>query len=222
MRLYFIVTTSLIEENYEKRKEQYCKGIDTLFEMLKLRKIEDIASVIIVENTTENGKPTFLDKYNKKKNCVVFYTRNHFLNTKNKGIKELYDVRNCIEKFNIRDNDFIVKMTGRYLLDLNNSPFFDALCNMLNSSLPNQPKYEAIIKYGWFGCPSNVKQEDCITGLIGMTAKNIMNIVIPMENECVEWKWAKQTFHILDEKIFKLTDNIGVYNVSLCNEYHLL
>ena len=59
--------------------------------------------IIVVEN---NGKrDTFLDMLN----CEVYYTENNFKQTGNKGVKELHDILDCIDKYNINDSDFIVK-----------------------------------------------------------------------------------------------------------------
>lgn len=50
--------------------------------------------------------------------CEVYYTLNNNVQTNNKGYKELQDILDCIVKYNINDSDFIVKMTGRYILRL--------------------------------------------------------------------------------------------------------
>ena len=58
--------------------------------------------------------------------CEVYYTENNFMLTGNIGIIELQDILDCIDKYNINDTDFIVKMTGRYILD-DNSEFINVI-----------------------------------------------------------------------------------------------
>ena len=129
--LYFIVTTSMFNECLI-RKEQYTNGINKLKKIIQDLNISNY-KIIIVEN---NGKRcTFLNMLD----CEVYYTENNFLKTDNKGIKELQDILDCINKYNINDTDFIVKMTGRYILNDNSEireihlPIFDIFVKYLMS-----------------------------------------------------------------------------------------
>ena len=192
--LYFIVTTSLfIDSNI--RQSQYINGINKLKQIIFNLKIKNY-KIIIVENN--NSKYTFLDTLN----CTTFYTANNFLKTENKGYKELQDILDCIYKFNINETDFIVKMTGRYILD-DDSEFMSIIKNI------NNTKYDCVIKYGSYFNPVNYKMNDCITGLIGMTCGYIKKIEKPNENECVEWKWGKVTYLIEDKNIF-IVNKLGI------------
>jgi hypothetical protein len=208
--IYFIVTTSLFNDCI-LRKTQYINGINILKQTIQNLNIENY-KIIIVEN---NGiRNTILDMLG----CHVYYTSNNFLQINNKGVKELQDVLDCIEKYNINDTDFIVKMTGRYILN-NNSEFMNIIKNIHNT------KYECVIKYGSYCNPVNYKMDDCITGLIGMSCFYVKQIVKPNENECVEWKWAKVTHNIDNEKIY-LVNNLGI-NICpvgnpLGNEYFMI
>ena len=191
--IYFIVTASLFND-CSIRKNQYITGINKLKQIVKALNIENY-KIIIVEN---NGtRPTFLDTLD----CEVYYTKNNFLN-KEKGYIELQDVLDCIDKFNIKDTDFIVKMTGRYVLT-DNSEFMDIIKNIHNT------KYDCVIKYGSFFAPVKYKIEDCSTGLIGMVCYYVKQIEKPNDNECVEWKWAKATYLMDDAKIF-ISNNLGI------------
>ena len=109
--IYFIVTTCVYND-CNIRKTQYIDGITKLKEILTYLCFENY-KIIIVENNGERS--TFLNTLG----CEVYYTENNFMPTNNKGIKELQDILDCIGKYNINDNDFIVKMTGRYFLDEN-------------------------------------------------------------------------------------------------------
>jgi hypothetical protein len=197
--IYVLVTTSLIFKDFELRKNQYRAGINNV------KKLFNNCKIIIIENN--GARKTFLDDFD----VDVFYTNNNSFNYE-KGYTELKDINDCISNFLIDDDDFIVKITGRYLLDKNS--------NFVNN-IKNIDKYECLIKYGSFIKPQNIQTNDCITGLIGMKCKYIKQIEYPNPNECVEWKWANITYKIQDEKICIL-DNLGIYICPGSNNYFLV
>lgn len=201
--IYYIVTTSLFKD-CPIRQMQYINGINKLKQVISDLNIVDY-KIIIIENN--NKKYTFLDTLN----CITFYTSNNFLETKNKGYKELQDIFDCINEFNINDTDFIVKITGRYILE-DDSEFMGIIKNI------NNTKYDCVIKYGSFFKPVNYKMNDCITGLIGMNCGYIKKIEKPNENECVEWKWGKVTYLIEDKNIFKV-NKLGINICPGSNKY---
>ena len=161
--IYFIITTCLIQTKFtdaDKRKQQYKKSLEILKKLLDDKKN---IKIIIVENTGKKHK-TFLNNYG----FDVYYTENNYkYKTQNKGVKELKDVWDCIEKYKIKDEDLVVKMTGRYILN-ENSEFISEIINYNNQ--------DCILRYGSFFKPVNERVTDCITGLIGMKAKYIKNI----------------------------------------------
>jgi hypothetical protein len=119
--IYFIITTSLIDRDWEIRQNQNKLAIYSLLEFLKFSNVtrNDIQP-IIVENqlaTVMENPSSFLDNFG----IPVLYTKNNTIPTQNKGIKEWADIQYCIEKFNIQENDFVVKMTGRYVVIHNES-----------------------------------------------------------------------------------------------------
>lgn len=201
--IYFIVTTSIFSD-CSIRKNQYINGVNNLKQIIADLNIENF-KIIIVENNLKTD--TFLNELE----CEVYYTANNFLDTHNKGYKELQDILDCIDKYNISDNDFIVKMTGRYILD-KNSEFMNIIKNI------NNTKYECVIKYGPYFKPVNYKMDDCITGLIGMSCFYIKQIEKPTEGECVEWKWGKVT-RLIDNKNICLVNNLGINICPGSNEY---
>jgi hypothetical protein len=240
--IYFIITTCLIN-NCIIRKEQYIKSIAVLKDIIYNKKIENY-QIIIVEN---NGlRKTYLDDLG----CKVYYTINNLLPTNNKGYKELQDVLDTIKTFDIKDTDFIVKMTGRYLLEYD-SEFMNVLdmfsksanreksvsvekehcdsdCSQFDKTHIDIVDYKSlsteidcIIKYGYFSAPVDYKTNDCITGLIGMRCFYIKQIENPNENECVEWKWGKATYLIDDNKIFKVK-KLGINICPGSNTYILV
>ena len=195
--IYFIVTTSLFNDS-KVRKTQYLNGIKKLQSVLNNQ-----YEIIIVEN---NGKrSTFLDTLG----CKVFYTNNNSLDTPNRGYKELQDILDCISEFNIKDEDFIVKITGRYILT-DNSEFIDIV---------KKDIYDCVIKYGAYYNPVNYKLDDCITGLIGMRCSYIKQIEMPGHTEAVEWKWAK-TANLI-EKVY-MVDKLGINICPGGDDYFLV
>lgn len=204
--IYFLVTTSIFN-NCEIRKNQYINGINTLKNVLINNKMTNY-EIIIIEN---NGlRPTYLDVLD----CKVYYTWNNFLAIDNKGSKELQDILDCIKEYNITDADFIVKMTGRYIIE-NNSEFINVVKNLNNTN------YDCVIKYGSFYSPVNYKIKDCITGLIGMRCKYVKQIIKPAKpdtQESVEQNWAAITYLIDDSLIYKV-NKLGIYICPGSNKY---
>jgi hypothetical protein len=79
--------------------------------------------IIIVENqlaTFMENPRSFLDDFG----LPVLYTKSNTINTQNKGRKEWEDVQLCINKFNIKEDDFVVKITGRYIV-IQQETFFE-------------------------------------------------------------------------------------------------
>ena len=229
---YFIVTTSIIPKiycfdennieydennmpfcNFEKYNEtriiQYINGISKLKEMIQKKGLENY-KIIIIEN---NGKrETFLDYLD----CQVFYTNNNSYSI-DKGYKEILDILDCIKQYNITDTDFIIKMTGRYILD-ENSEFM----NVINDDIP----YDCIIKYGSYDGLDENRRDECISGLIGMRCnymKSIENLLLNDSNmdEIIERKWVKITELIDHQKICKM-NRLGIYICPGSNTYYLI
>ena len=192
--IYFIVTSSIFND-CPIRKRLYITAINTLKKIIYELNIDN-SNIIIVENNGQ--RDTFLNTLG----CEVFYTSNNFIQTNNKGIKELQDVLDCIEKYSIAPTDFIVKMTGRYILN-EDSEFMKIVKDI------HKTTYECVIRYGSFNKPVNYKMDDCITGLIGMSCLYVKQIEKPAENEAVEWKWAKATRLINDKHIY-MADKLGI------------
>jgi hypothetical protein len=204
--IYFIVTTSIFND-CSIRKSQYINGISNLKNIIHDLDIKNYKIIIIENNGIRN---TFLNMLD----CEVYYTNNNFLQISNKGYKELQDILDCIDKYNINDTDFIVKMTGRYILD-KNSEFMNIIKNIHNTN------YECVIKYGSYFHPVNYKMDDCITGLIGMSCFYVKQIEKPKENECVEWKWGKVT-NLIDYNKIYLVNNLGINICPGSNNYFMV
>jgi hypothetical protein len=202
--IYFIFTTCLIENDYELRQLQYTKGYGMLKKSIQQYDLQDY-KIIIVEN---NGKrKTFLDEFD----CDVYYTHNNSLQ-KEKGYKELQDIFDCIKTYEIRDDDFIVKITGRYIIN--------ETCEFMNILKNNM--YDAIVRFGSYVKQAETKRiDDCVTGLIGMKCLFVKQIEYPLSHECVEWKWGKVTNHIHSDKIY-IINKLDIYICPASNRYFLI
>ena len=206
MKYFFVTTCLYLFPDYDIRKSQYTDGITRLINYTK--NIEN-SKIIIIEN---NGKRnTFLDDFG----VDVFYTENNNMNTLNKGLKEIKDILECIHHYQISDTDFIVKMTGRYLIEENNI-FINIIKNI------DINKIHCVIKYGCYKSPVDYKCDNCITGLIGMLVKYIKLIKIPGEKECVEWCWAKNANLINSDNIILIQGKIGIQICPASNSYFLV
>lgn len=214
MKIWIIITSSLIGLDKEKRKEEYIKGITKVLETFKDPKYK----IIIVENSSKLNKTfspihkTFLDQFN----IPILYTKNNIrmLHTYNYGIIELIDLKECINYFNIQDDDFIVKITGRYELQ-DHCPFFDIV-----DKLEERP-YSAVVRYNQFNDPPSLeKTHICTTGLIGLKCKYLKQIenLDLKDNTSIEINWATSISSIKDEDMCIL-NKLGLLVKSRINQY---
>ena len=109
--IYIIITTCVNNkvgvQNSNLREKRYIECINTL---LNLISNETNIKPIIVEN---NGiHETYLNNLK----CDICYTNNNKYTLNHKGMNELLDIKHVIMKYNIQDNDYIIKLTGRYKL----------------------------------------------------------------------------------------------------------
>jgi hypothetical protein len=151
--IYLIITTSINTkyntQNDEHRKKTYLDSIEKTLSF-----VPSNIKPIIVEN---NGiRETFLDIFQ----CDIYYTENNFNQQHHKGINELEDIKSVINKYNIEDEDIIIKITGRYHL-INNT--------FLKLILDNQD-FDAYIKF-FNVCTSTFCCDDSVLGLYAMRCK---------------------------------------------------
>lgn len=111
---YLIITTSIKNKmgiQYgDRRKQEYYIGIANVLNLLP-----PSIKPIIVENTQDNK--SYLDVFK----CDIVYTCNNDYviedgYTMHKGYREIIDLQHIIKKYDIQDEDMIIKMTGRYQL----------------------------------------------------------------------------------------------------------
>lgn len=184
--IYLIFTSSINNRygiiNYEHRKNRYLNNIEYV---LKLIENDTTIKPIIIEN---NGfRKTYLDDLK----CDICYTDNNQIYFKHKGYNELADIKYIIEKYNIQDEDTIIKLTGRYkLLDLN---FID-LVKFTNNI------YDTYLKF-FNVCTSEYRNDDCVLGLFAIKCKYLKKFSYDLyENLGPECCFAKYVNENIDEK----------------------
>ena len=151
--IYLIITTSINNryglQDQQEREERYLYAIS---ETLKNLPYE--IKPIIVEN---NGKrATYLDNFyhHHRQHVKVFYTDNNKREYRSKGVNEMIDIKEVIERYGIEDDDIIIKLTGRYRAL---SPLF------FKDIIENENKCDAFVKF-YNVCTFNFEEYDCVLG----------------------------------------------------------
>ena len=156
--IYVIITTSIKNKYGIKgdtcRKKRYIQCISRILELTK--KFSQLKT-IIVEN---NGKrKTFLDDFD----CDVVYTDNNSIKYRNKGVNELKDVKCIMDQYDIKYDDLVIKITGRYY------PLSDSFFSRVISST-----HDAYIKF-FDVIEKKQTYDSCVLGLICTKAKYLTN-----------------------------------------------
>ena len=151
--IYLIITTSINNKigstDVEQRKKNYLESITQTLSILPPN-----IKPIIVEN---NGlRETYLDDFP----CDVHYTNNNSVNYVHKGVNELCDIKYIIEKYNINDDDVIIKLTGRY------HPTDDHFYNLVM----NYSNFDAYVKF-FNVCTLQFMNYDCVLGMFAIKCK---------------------------------------------------
>ena len=154
--IYIIITTSINNKqgikNNIHRRTRYIECINNLLQLINN---DSNIKPIIVEN---NGvRQTYLDDLK----CDICYTNNNMIKYKHKGQNELLDIKQVINQYNIKDEDIIIKLTGRYkLLNL----------NLINFVKNNINDYDAFVKF-FNVCTKKYMFDDCVLGLFAVKCK---------------------------------------------------
>lgn len=157
--------------SYEERLKDYINGIPSI-----LKHVLSDEKVFITENTGNNS--SFLDNYG----IYVHYTNSQqTMFHENQGKKEFTDIISCLNAKNIDDDDMVIKVTGRYIIE---TDFFPEL---VRRNVDKDVVY----------CPKNAFKDvpphpfpDCILGMIAMKAKHWRNLpleLIPDNKTPTEW-----------------------------------
>jgi len=156
--IYLIITTSINNKcgliNSNHRQTRYTNSIQHI---LKLIESDSSIKPIIVENNGLNQ--TYLNELN----CEICYTNNNAINCYHKGVNELLDIKEVIKRYNIQDDDIIIKLTGRYkLLNL----------SFINLVKNNSNTYDAFVKF-FNVCTKQYMFNDCVLGLFAIKCKHL-------------------------------------------------
>jgi hypothetical protein len=154
--IYLIITTSINNKiginNSDHRKQRYTDSINAVLAFVK---DDPNIKPIIVEN---NGpRKTYLDDFG----CDVVYTNNNTQRFTHKGVNELLDINEVGRQYNIQNDDYIIKLTGRYRLL--NSSFIDQVKRGIDTN-------EAFVKF-FNVCTLQYMFDDCVLGLFAVKAK---------------------------------------------------
>ena len=154
--IYIIITTSINNKiGIQNKIHRQLRYIECINNIIQLINNDSKIKPIIVEN---NGvRQTYLDnlKY------YIFYTNNNMINCIHKGENELLDIKEVINQYNIKDEDIIIKLTGRYkLLNL----------NFINFVKKNINNYDAFVKF-FNVCTLQYMFDDCVLGLFAIKCK---------------------------------------------------
>lgn len=130
---YLIITTSIQNRfginDTERRKQEYMSAITESLSHLP----NEIQPIIVENSMTES----YLDHFMHNGELIpVYYTMNNHRNLKSKGMIELLDIKEVIQHYGIKDNDMVIKLTGRYTVK---SPTF--FRNVLDS------EHSAFVKF---------------------------------------------------------------------------
>ena len=162
--IYLIITTSIYNKqgivNFEDRKNRYIESIQSTLQhvsMINSRSPSEgnMIQPIIVEN---NGSiRSYLDNLG----CPVLYTNNNIFHFPHKGSNELLDIKDVIQKYEIKDDDVIIKLTGRYKVL---TPYF------FNMIIEKSDNIDAFIKF-FNVCTKKFMHDDCVLGLFAIKCK---------------------------------------------------
>lgn len=151
--IYLILTTCVNDKsrdiNYEDRKKSYISAITQTLSVLPSEIVP-----IIVENS--GLRESYLDTFG----CNVHYTNNNDKIYIHKGVNELLDIKSAIDKYDIKDDDMIIKLTGRYPV-LNDSFF---------KTVINNPDKDAFVKF-FNVCTLEFLENDSVLGLFALRCK---------------------------------------------------
>jgi hypothetical protein len=114
-KVYLIITCCIDSKVGVKwggrRRQEYFLGVSNVLEHCREKDIIPI----IVENSKDGS--SFLDVFN----CDKLYTKDNHFEVEDemilhKGVNEMRDIVSVMKKYNIQNDDMIIKFTGRYMI----------------------------------------------------------------------------------------------------------
>jgi len=167
MTIRLIITTCITarSEDPTEREEMYYKKLTANLRILRGMPIE----VYIVENSGK--RKTLLDDIS---GVHLLYTDTNKIQYSGscpaaemglKPMKEMMDIHKVCQIFDFDEEDIVIKLTGRYLLE--NPPTF------IEDLVKNQAEYDAFIKF-FNICTMTYDTGDCVLGLYGIRYKYLL------------------------------------------------
>jgi len=164
--MYLILTTSLRNRAYseysEDRLARYRQAIqDTL------RWIPEDVQPIVVENNGHGPRKTGLEGFQHAgKEVPVVYTQNNERLYRNKGVNELLDLHEVIRQQGIKDDEVVIKLTGRYRM---------LSSKMVEVVRATSASYDVWMKF-MNVCHGVYDPNDCVLGCYAMRASYLKGL----------------------------------------------
>lgn len=158
-KVYLIITCCIDSKIGVKwagrRRQEYFLGVSNVLEHCRGKDIIPI----IVENSKDGS--SFLDVFN----CDKVYTKNNNFEIENdmimhKGVNEIRDIMAVMKKYDIQNDDMIIKFTGRYML------FQDDFFKLVLDNLDKE-----CIQKTYNVCTYSSNEIDIVMGLFAIKAR---------------------------------------------------
>jgi len=174
--IYLIITACINDrfgvQDSEHRKNRYIDCIRS--NRLLIGDDADIKPIVVENN---GNTSSYLDGLG----CDVVYTDNNKHELYYKAMNELLDIKEVIQKYNIQDDDIVVKITGRYkLLDMS---FFDTI-------KANCHTYDAFVKF-YNVATLEFMHNDCVLGLFAIKSKHLKTLEYKVDPKSPEIQFAE-------------------------------
>ena len=156
--IYLIITTSIVDKhNQFDINDRFLRYKECITSVLNLLHNDSNIKPIIVEN----NKPNCFSSCQSIWGCDIVYTDNNQNYYPHKGNNELLDIKDVINQYDIKDDDIIIKLTGRYKVLTND--FFTLVKE-------NATNFDAFVKF--FNVATlQYDINDCILGLLAIKCK---------------------------------------------------
>lgn len=177
--LFISATLTPVQEMWgpmdlERRKGRYMRCIAATLHATEHIDSSVMKKVIVVNDigVTES----YMDEF-KETDCVdVLYTSSNRTDTKHKGLCEVDSIQYAMNHYNVKDDDIVIKQTGRYCLcDENPSHVFSNIINHMDS-------HDCFMKFYNIAL-EQYDENDTTMGLYGMRAKYLKKF--QFKHQCI-------------------------------------
>jgi hypothetical protein len=195
--IYIIITTTILSkhgvDNVTHRENRYMNSIQGLLEII--RDDKSIKPVIVENSCTPK---TYFDELQ----CDVVYTNNNQWQLGHKGVNELLDIKEVIKRYNIQDDDVIIKLTGRYkLLDQ----------SFIHLVKKNMDTHDAFLKF-FNVCTKQFVWNDCVLGLYAIKCKYMKDF----NYACISSPEVEFAEHVRENIDIDMIMEVNMLNLECC------